>query len=565
MATGRFTCTLSAEKEYPLGAPILVKFVLNNETDVDYHVLAWRTPLETFRGDYLIVNKNGKPVPYDGPLVMRADPHPQHYIRVPAKGTVSTEIDLTRAYHLDEPGHYTVQINSDLLDHYAGQRLMEPKSRDTFNTHKLVSNVATFRIVAGAQPKKTEGQLQREKEPKQMFSPVQAQKANRPNPPVAPKMQGGDANKRRAVQNAHEGATTFAYACANLLKTSDYYKNKNYVTWFGAVDQTRQEKVTGNYQKIYDTLISDQFTYYLDGGDYCEPGVIAYTYKYCRSVYFCGGFYNYPFIGIFSQMGIVLHELTHAVTGTDDVVYGTGNCKNLAKNDSAKAVKNADSYRLFTETTFPFDMGFDASAVLPNGKTYVTFANLYVRYSDSSANQFDAGYPKPIRGNWGALPESFNQGFDSMVVLPNGKIYVTKGSQYVRYSDNNASKVDDGYPLPIRGHWGNLPDSFNQGFDAAVVLPNGKIYVTTGSQYVRYSDKTADTVDEGYPLSIKGHWGNLPDSFDQSFDTAVVLPNKKIYVTKGSQYVRYSDNSAGTVDGGYPLPIQGHWGKMPDA
>jgi hypothetical protein len=150
---------------------------------------------------------------------------------------------------------------------------------------------------------------------------------------------------------------------------------------------------------------------------------------------------------------------------------------------------------------------FDAMATLPNGKIYVTFGGQYIRYSDASASIPDAGYPKPIAGNWGNLPAAFLTGFDAMATLPNGKTYVTKGGQYVRYSDPGANTVDAGYPKPIAGNWGNLPPAFLTGFDSMTTLPNGKTYVTKGSEYVRYSDAGASTIDAGYPKPITGNWG----------------------------------------------------------
>ena len=81
-------------------------------------------------------------------------------------------------------------------------------------------------------------------------------------------------------------------------------------------------------------------------------------------------------------------------------------------------------------------------------------ASLEIGFGQLSSDKTDAGYPKPIAGNWGNLPAAFQTGFDSMCMLPNGKIYVTRGTQYVRYSDANASTVDAGYPQPISGNWG---------------------------------------------------------------------------------------------------------------
>ena len=81
------------------------------------------------------------------------------------------------------------------------------------------------------------------------------------------------------------------------------------------------------------------------------------------------------------------------------------------------------------------------------------------------------------------------------------QIYFFKGDQYVRFS-NVAAGVDAGYPKPIAGNWKGLPDSFAEGIDAALWRDsNGKIYFFKNGRfygtYVRISN-VADGVDAGY-------------------------------------------------------------------
>ena len=134
-----------------------------------------------------------------------------------------------------------------------------------------------------------------------------------------------------------------------------------------------------------------------------------------------------------------------------------------------------------------FDYGFDSMESLPNGHTYVTRGNVYIRYSDNSGDTVDSGYPSLITtDNWRNLPDRFLAGFDSMVTLRNGKVYVTKGNEYVRYAYGGTTTIDSGYPLPLR-HWSNtLPAQFTQGLDTMTVLPDDKTYVTKANQYIRF-------------------------------------------------------------------------------
>ena len=88
---------------------------------------------------------------------------------------------------------------------------------------------------------------------------------------------------------------------------------------------------------------------------------------------------------------------------------------------------------------------------------------------------------------------------DAVVEWGNGKAYFFKGSQYSRF-DIKADRVDSGYPKPINSEtWPGVP--WTDGIDAAVNWGNGKAYLFKGSQYIRY-DMKADRVDPDYPKPI---------------------------------------------------------------
>ena len=84
-----------------------------------------------------------------------------------------------------------------------------------------------------------------------------------------------------------------------------------------------------------------------------------------------------------------------------------------------------------------------------------------------------------------------------------------KGNQYVRVDDVTAT-MDAGYPKPIAGNWKNSRPSFNAGIDAALMrMDNSKIYFFKGTQYARLDGETA-TMDAGYPNWIDGNWLPFP-------------------------------------------------------
>jgi uncharacterized protein YehS (DUF1456 family) len=138
---------------------------------------------------------------------------------------------------------------------------------------------------------------------------------------------------------------------------------------------------------------------------------------------------------------------------------------------------------------------FNAAFKATNGKTYIFMGDEYLRYSDGDCTNIDNDFPRNIKGNWGNIPESFNESIDAIFVAPNNKTYIFKGDQYLRYSDGDCTKVDNGFPRAIKGNWGNIPESFNESIDAIFVAPNNKTYIFKGDQYLRYSDGDCTKVD----------------------------------------------------------------------
>jgi Hemopexin/Astacin (Peptidase family M12A) len=199
-----------------------------------------------------------------------------------------------------------------------------------------------------------------------------------------------------------------------------------------------------------------------------------------------------------------------------------------------------------------YPIAISPSSIWPNGKTYFFKGAQYLRF-DPKADKTDPGYPKPIKGNWSGFPTDFAAGINAAAIWNNGKAYFFKGSKYIRF-DIAADKTDAGYPKPITGNW---PGIWKDNIDAVIVWPNSKAYFFKGSQYTRY-DLATGRADIGYPKNISSSWPGFPANFAAGINAAVILNNGKAYFFKGSEYIRY-DIAADKTDAGYPKPITGNW------
>ena len=141
-------------------------------------------------------------------------------------------------------------------------------------------------------------------------------------------------SQRRTTKDVH--LATYNYAKSAILAL----ENNEGMTkiWFGV------------FEKIVEILQEDTIIYVF-GGKYCERDMFAYTFPGTRKIYLCKKYQKAPQLAKFdSKMGILTHELSHAICDTNDIVYGQSGCKQLAKKASRRAVKNADNYEYFVET-----------------------------------------------------------------------------------------------------------------------------------------------------------------------------------------------------------------------
>jgi len=140
------------------------------------------------------------------------------------------------------------------------------------------------------------------------------------------------------------------------------------------------------------------------------------------------------------------------------------------------------------------------------------------------------------------------------------KCYFFAGNRYIRVTrgDTGPGTVDPGYPAPISSWgWGSFGA---RGIDAAL-YSGSKCYFFAGDKYIRVTrgDTGPGTVDPGYPAPISNWgWG----SFGARGIDASLYSGSKCYFFAGNRYVRVTrgDTGPGTVDPGYPAPVDPNWG-----
>ena len=538
--------------KYHFGEPILLVFEVENTSDRALALLKWDTPLEGEVLDYLDIRHRGIRLAYDGLVVKRGEPADSSYLALDPGETATEEVDLSTAFEFSDPGFYTVTFHPRFQDAIADLRgPLKTRPRVLHESLELEPLSASFELEGDGIPRQTSGQLARER-----YGTIE-----RPREPldplfhvVAPAIVGGTPDQQAKVRTAHENAAAYVNASVSELGVWSWWAhllahNRSYTEWFGDDQPYWYGPVQSHYSSIRAVLASNAITYNLTGG-HCHDDWYAYTQHGSRQIWLCFGFWTQPETGLESQFGTLIHELSHAVAQTDDVVEGRPAAKELAHDHPADAIRNADNHEYYSETVA--SRLLRAPVVWNNRTAYFFVAGQYYRW-DIPSNSVAAGMPRSIASGFSGL---WSDRLDAVVLWPNNKAYFFRDSQYMRY-DIATNRVDPGYPAPIEGHW---PGLWADGVDAAVMWPtNGRAYFFRGSEYVRYNVQE-DKVDPGYPQPIGG--GNWNGLWGDGLTGAVAWPNGKAYFFRGWEYMQY-DIAIDQVDEGYPKTIVSNWSGLP--
>lgn len=525
------------------------KFTIVNHGNANVNILKWDTPLEGILSDFMTVTRDDIKVQYDGIHIHRTTPTMSDYHYLSLSQSLSVTVDISTAYSFKESGYYSIQYTGPLV-YKTVPAIPGLPSMTSTSTDDTVYASTAIDLFGGGVSHQTVGEMMREHSKDSIIVSGKRKKL------INPKFCGRSSqSQRHTTLLIHKTIYTYLNsAIQDVDKDKPHYKR-----WFGARTPNRVSRVRKAFKDIKAFLVTKQFTYWYNGR-HCRPRVLAYTWQGSRHIVLCPLQYRLPhIIHAYSQLNTLLHEQTHAVAYTDDLGYGVRRALRLARLYPNKAINNAANYAYYFITTNPIEYGFESIGSY-KGVTIMTKGPVYLRYSDNNAAKLDCNFPKLIMGNWGNIPSNFENGFDAILTHNKG-IYISRGNKYLKYTS-----LDDQSPTSgnLKAISGNAPSSFRQRLDSADQLMDNKTYVTRGSQYVCYSNfPSSFVVDNGFPKALDGNFGNLPDNtFAKGFDAMAVLPNKKTYVFKKGKYIRYQGNTPTHVDNGYPRPIKGNFGQI---
>ncbi|HET9932644.1 MAG TPA: neuraminidase-like domain-containing protein, partial [Polyangiaceae bacterium] len=170
---------------------------------------------------------------------------------------------------------------------------------------------------------------------------------------------------------------------------------------------------------------------------------------------------------------------------------------------------------------------------------------------------------RPLNQRWGIIDNQLwdNEFVDAALRTTDGKLFLFSGDQYLRYSSADRSNVDEGYPRKISTSYAaelgvaSLAPEMNAGVDAALIVGTTHFYFV-GSNVISSAAPTT-------AVSLVSRWGLVRNFLQESgrLDAAFVAPNGKLHLFAGNQYAVYSGASRTYVDEEFPRVIAGDIGQ----
>ncbi|MFF5075974.1 hemopexin repeat-containing protein [Actinoplanes sp. NPDC000266] len=300
------------------------------------------------------------------------------------------------------------------------------------------------------------------------------------------------------------------------------------------------------FARIDAAFAHDGITYLFSGGQYARYSTSDYRWT--------DPGYPRPIAGNLSDEDAFAALPAEALTGGVDAVVGNDRNVYLFADDTCHVLSQDqtttfDVRRLGRARNNVTERGRVDSALVTAEHTYLFSGDQAIRYTGDDYSRADEGFPLTLAAALPGLPPGFRNGIDAAFQAPGGgDTYLFAGDQYAR----------NGAVAPLAGAWGVPRDDFREaGLQAAFVAPTGELYAFSGTQYVRYPLDTFDVAEDGYPRPIAGDWG-----FGDRVDGAFTLRGRT-YLLRGDRYARYSDGYA-AMDRTFPRRVADRFADTAD-
>jgi hypothetical protein len=111
---GELITNMSVLTPVKTGNPVMLTFTVRNTSSKELKFCKWHTPFEGFRNSiFTITDSKGEEARYKGIMAKRMMPPPADaYMAVPAGDSVTSTIDLLKAYDVTTPGKYKITYQS---------------------------------------------------------------------------------------------------------------------------------------------------------------------------------------------------------------------------------------------------------------------------------------------------------------------------------------------------------------------------------------------------------------------------------------------------------------------
>ena len=332
---GQIEVILSPASE---GIPALLMQVTNNQ-DRPLSFSLLNSPFhDTFIGSSLdVVNKDGHPVNFLGPLARFSELRDEDILRIEAGQTVSKEISLNDFFELNEDNQYQISLSPSFNALFFEDDVTVESNTVTMKNLRLKSFPSKF------QPAQTPTLTA--VDPKAILT--RALGVQTPTSRGVPEL------AFKSCTSAQKSDSNIGWDLANsqlAWGVNDLARNKGnsaaYKTWFGSTTayfnqvQSIVNRTDNSRRKNFQTVDCN--------GQHCTSNTYAYVFPNDRNenIYLCGAYWR----ATNGDKGATMtHELSHFTVngGTDDIVYGTANCQNLARSNPRSAAINADNYAFY--------------------------------------------------------------------------------------------------------------------------------------------------------------------------------------------------------------------------